>query len=109
MTQFSWNCRQVDAYPSYESEADVVYNVHWILDAERTEGEDVYTASVYGTQSIAIDLSDFVPFDELTNEMVSGWVIDAMGEEEVQSKKDALNLSIDNQINPTSIALTIEN
>jgi hypothetical protein len=74
MTQFSWNCRQVDAYPSYESEADVVYNVHWILNAERTEGEDVYTASVYGTQSIAIDLSDFLPFDELTNEMVSGWV-----------------------------------
>ena len=109
MTQFSWNCRQVDAYPLYESEADVVYNVHLILNAERTEGEDVYTASVYGTQSIAIDLSDFVPFDELTSEMVSGLVIDAMGEEEVQSKKDALDLSIDSQINPTSIALTIPN
>jgi hypothetical protein len=49
-------------------------------------------------------LSDFVPFDELTNEMVSGWVIDAMGEEE--SKNYALDLSIDSQINPTSIALT---
>ena len=109
MTQFSWNCRQVDAYPSYESETDVVYNVHWILNAERTEGEDIYTASVYGTQSIAIDLSDFVPFDELTNEMVSGWVESAMGEEEVQSKKDALNLAIDSQINPPSIALTIPN
>ena len=107
MTQFSWNCRQVDAYPSYESETDVVYNVHWILNAERTEGEDVYTASVYGTQSIAIDLSDFVPFDELTNEMVSGWVESAMGEEGVQSKKDALEAAIQNQINPTSVTLTI--
>ena len=107
MTQFTWNCRQVDAYPSYESEADVVYNVHWILNAERTEGEDVYTASVYGTQSIAIDFSDFVPFDELTNEMVSGWVQSAMGEEEVQSKKDALESAIQNQINPTSVTLTI--
>lgn len=109
MTQFTWNCRQVDAYPLYESEADVVYNVHWVLNAERSEGEEIYTASVYGTQSIAIDLSDFVPFDQLTNEMVSGWVEADMGEEEVQSKKDALDLSIDSQINPTSIALTIQN
>jgi hypothetical protein len=52
-------------------------------------------------------LSDFVPFDELTNEMVSGWVESAMGEEEVQSKKDALEAAIQNQINPTSVTLTI--
>ena len=109
MTQFTWNCRQVDAYPTYESEADVVYNVHWILLGERTEGEETYSASVYGTQSIAIDLADFVPFADLTNEMVTGWVEAAMGEESVQSLKDSLNLAIESQINPTSIALTIEN
>jgi hypothetical protein len=31
MTTFNWNCRTVDVYPTDETYADVVYNVHWIV------------------------------------------------------------------------------
>ena len=31
---YTWDVSTVDTYPSLESNADVVYNVHWRLTAE---------------------------------------------------------------------------
>ena len=107
---YTWNCSTVDAYPSYDSLSDVVYNVHWILSGEEMVGEDAYSASVYGTISISLeDLSPatFVPVDQLTNEVVTGWVKTAMGTEEVQAKEEAVASAINAQINPTSVTITI--
>ena len=63
----------------------------------------------YGTHSVnADDIENFIPFADLTNEIVSGWVIDGMGEDEVASLKEGLDNDIDGQINPTSETKTIE-
>jgi hypothetical protein len=109
MTTYIWNCRTVDAYPTYETESDVVYNVHWFLNAsEEVEGA-AYYASVYGTQVISLDdIEEFIPFADLTNEIVTGWVKAAMGEEQVEALENGLSLDISNQINPTSVTLTIQ-
>ena len=112
---YTWDCKTVDVYPDYESESDVVYNVHWRLNAESSEthevdGEDVpYTATVYGTQSLSLDDigTDFIPFANLTNEIVTGWVEGIMGEEEVANLKSNLDAQINDEINPTSITKTI--
>ena len=67
-----------------------------------------YTASVYGTESLTLgDLSDFVPFDDLTNTITKGWVEDTMGEDRVQELKDNLDATIEEQITPTSETKTI--
>ena len=109
MTTYIWNCRTVDAYPTYETESDVVYNVHWILDASEEADEVLYKASVYGTQVISLDdIEEFVPFADLTNEIVTEWVKSAMGEEQVALIENGLSLDISNQINPTSVTLTIQ-
>jgi len=112
---YTWDCKTVDVYPNHDSHSDVVYNVHWKLNAESDQthevnGEDVhYTASVYGTYSVnADDISNFVPFADLTNDLVSGWVIDGIGEDEVASMKESLDNDIDGQINPTSVTKTLE-
>jgi hypothetical protein len=108
MTTYIWNCRTVDVFPTYESETDVVYNVHWSLDASEEVDGKVYGASIYGTQAIALgDIEEFIPFADLTNEIVTEWVKSAMGEEQVESLEQSLSLSIANQINPTSLTLTI--
>ena len=26
---YTWDCKTVDVYPEFESNSDVVYNVHW--------------------------------------------------------------------------------
>jgi hypothetical protein len=108
---YTWDCKTVDVYPTHDGHSDVVYVVHWRLNAESdqqdAEGNN-YSASVYGTHSVnADDISDFIPFADLTNEIVTGWVTDGMGEEEVASLKSGLDAKIADEINPTSVTKTI--
>ena len=72
-------------------------------------GNDVpATATVYGTQSLdTSDLSDFIAFADLTTSDVQGWVEAAMGEEEVQAKKDSLDAQIDELLNPVVQTKTV--
>jgi len=104
---YTWDCNTVDVYPSDDDHTDVIYVVHWRLNAEDTESdeeEDVYEATVYGTQSIdTSDLSNFIPFEDVTNAIATGWVENAMGEEAVQNLKDSLDANIAEQKNPTSV------
>ena len=108
---YTWDCKTVDVYPTHDNESDVVYNVHWRLNAvsdqQDAEGND-YTASSYGTHSVnADDITNFVPFADLTNDLVTGWVTTGMGEDEVDNLKSGLDNDIDGQINPTSETKTI--
>ena len=108
---YNWDVNTVDVYPTEEGQTDVIYNVHWKLNATDTQVDaegNPYTASVYGTQSLnTSDLSDFTDFDSVTSAEVQGWVESAMGEEEVQSLKDSLEANIAGQITPTSVTKTL--
>ena len=103
---YNWDVSTVDVYPSDEGYANVIYNVHWRLNAVDTQVDaagDPYAASVYGTQALnTSDLSGFIDFDSVTSAEVQGWVESAMGSEQVQSLKDNLDANIAGQINPTS-------
>ena len=108
---YTWNVNTVDVYPSEGGESNVIYNVHWRLNATDTEVDaegNPYVASVYGTQSLdTSDLSNFTNFESVTSSQVQGWVESAMGAEEVQSLKDGLDANIAGQITPTSISKTL--
>jgi len=108
---YQWNVNTVDVYPSEEGHSNVIYNVHWRLNATDTEVDaegNPYVASVYGTQSLdTSDLSNFTNFDSVTSSQVQGWVEAAMGEEAVQGLKDGLDAQIDGQKNPTSVTKTL--
>jgi hypothetical protein len=74
------------------------------------DGQEVpYTASVYGTQSLSLEDvgTDFLPFEDLTNEIVTGWVEGNMGEEEVANLKTSLDSKITEEITPTTETKTI--
>ena len=110
---YTWNVSTVDTYPTLDGNADVVYNVHWRLNAEDDANQDAdgnnWTATSYGTQSVdTSDLSSFTSFADLTSSDVQGWVEAAMGEEEVANLKSALDSQIENQKNPTSVTKTLD-
>ena len=111
MTTFSWNCRTVDVYPTDETYADVVYNVHWIVTgtSDQLDPQDnPYTATSIGTQTLnTSDITDFIPFEDLTNEEVVAWTQGAMGEEQVTQIETNIDAQIENLITPTSLTLTI--
>jgi hypothetical protein len=109
---YTWNVSTVDTYPTLESNADVVYNVHWRLTAEDDANQDAdgnnWTATSYGTQSVdTSDLSSFTSFADLTSSDVQAWVETAMGEEAVTALKAGLDAQIALLITPTSVTKTI--
>ena len=109
---FTWDCKTVDVYPEYDSNSDVVYNVHWRLNAvsdqQDAEGNN-YKAVIYSTQQLSVDdIGSFIPFADLTNEVVTNWTISALGEDEIEDYKENLDEQIENQINPISVNKTLD-
>ena len=105
MITYDWNCKTVDVHPQAEGETNVVYNVHWIV----TGVEEDYTVNTIGTQVVPLDTeNDFIPFEDLTNEIIVGWTKEAMGAEEVKAIEDSIASQIAELKNPTSVTMTIE-
>ncbi len=112
MITYEWNCRTVDVYPQNEGETNVVYNVHWAVigTLEGADDESLpITAFANGTQLINVDSEvEFIPFENLTNEIVVEWTKDTMGEDQVQGIEDVIASQIAELENPTSVTMKIE-
>jgi len=112
MTTFNWNCRTVDVHPQQEGETDVVYNVHWIVvgTSDQLDPENnPYSASNIGTQIVTLNPeSTFIPFEDLTNEIVVEWTQATMGAEQVTAIETNIQSQIDLLITPTSVTMHIE-
>ena len=119
MTTYNWNCKTVDCYPEQDNEADVVYNVHWIVTGvsdvpmppnvpdEPADGT-TYSATNIGTQTLdTSQITTFIPFDQLTNDEVVAWTKGAMGDEQAAGIEASIQSQIDSLITPTSVTLTI--
>ena len=111
MTTYNWNCKTVDCYPEQDNEADVVYNVHWIVTGVSDQVDPqggFYSATNIGTQTLdTSQITTFIPFDQLTNDEVVAWTKGAMGDEQVASIEASIQSQIDSLITPTSVTLTI--
>ena len=111
MTTYNWNCRTVDCYPEQDNEADVVYNVHWIVTgtSDQTDPQGTpWSATNIGTQVLdTSQITNFIPFDQLTNDEIVAWTKGAMGDEGVAAVEKNIQDQIDNLITPKSVTLTI--
>ena len=108
---YKWDCKTVDV-KSVDDKADVVFNVHWRLNAtsdKKDADDNFYTAGSYGSADINTDdLSSFKEFKDVKEADVIKWVEDKIGEEEVQSMKDNLDAQIDDAVNPKQVTKTLE-
>ena len=86
MTTYNWSIVQMDRLTADGFVVTVHYNV------SATDGD--YSASTYGTCGYTQESESFVPYDQLTEEMVVGWVQTTLGKDTVeaslQSQIDAL-------------------
>jgi len=114
---YTWDVSTVDTYPSKTDDnavtaTDVIYNVHWRLNAEDDGNQDAegnnLTASVYGTCGLDIsNLGNFIAFEDLEVSDVQAWVEAKLGEEEIVNLKTNLDSKIAEIITPTSVTKTI--
>jgi len=93
----TWGVVQMDAYPEYDGETDVVFTVHWTL----TGTDGTYVGSVYGSVGVSLNEgSTFTPYADLTEAQVIGWVQDALGAEAVTGYEANVAQQIADQIDP---------
>lgn len=105
MINYTWNCKTVDTKPTEGDLTDVVYNVHWIVTAEKGD----FTATSIGTQTIELDEdATFVDFDDLTNATLTTWVRAAMEDGQPAAIEASLAEVITEKETPTSVTMTIE-
>ena len=94
MTTYLWTISQMNRLTADGFVVTVHYNV------SATDG--TYNASTYGTVSYTEQPGEtYVPYDQLTQEMVVGWVKASLGEATVEA---SLQSQIDAQINPVQEA-----
>ena len=96
---------QMDSVPTDGTLTDFVINVHWSRFAKETINEVEYQASVYGSQSFSKDdVTNFIPYEDLTYDIVSSWLDNSMDVEALDLNLDA---QIENQVNPPVITLPL--
>ena len=84
-----------------EGLADVVYTIHWRLNADDGEG---HTASTIGTSSVTYDPDGpdpFIPFEDLTEAVVQNWTISQITEEGVEQMESSLAGQLAEMEHPT--------
>lgn len=74
----NWKIEKIDCISQLGDLSNVVYTIHWRVYV--SEGDNV--ASVYGSNEIEISSeSTFIPYEQLTEEVVLGWTFGALGED----------------------------
>ncbi len=82
----------------------IVYTAHWTVSA--TDGD--YSAGAYGSIGLEAPAEGdaIIPYEELTPEVVIGWVKEKLGEDQVSSTEAALATQIAEQLAPTKASGT---
>jgi hypothetical protein len=85
-----------------------VYTAHWTVNATRTveDGDDL-TAGSYGSVGFGDpDPDNFTPYKDLTEGQVVGWVLSALGDEQVETICSGLSAQLDTKQNPVDASGT---
>ena len=94
-TVFSWAIGNLE----HETADGFIFTAHYSINAKNA----AYSAGAYG--SIGFERPDsLVPYSDITEEMVVGWVKDALTEEKVEQIEEALQSQLDEQAAPTKAA-----
>jgi hypothetical protein len=102
----TWKVTNLDCYPTYQQNTDVVFTVHWdclgnIVVATGSLSGSVYNSRLYGTTGVQYHSgSAFIPYDQLTENVVLGWTFDSMGTGSKANIEAGAISSLYNQINP---------
>jgi hypothetical protein len=95
---YTWHIAQLERKLS----DGAVYTAHWTVTAIRevTGGDDL-TAGSYGSIGFsAPDPDNFIPYADLTEGEVVGWVLAALGDEQVESICNGLTSQLNTKQTP---------
>jgi len=96
VTEFTWAIANLER----ETADGFVFTAHYTVNAN----DGTYSSGAYGSIGFQRP-DDLIPFADLTEKLVFGWVKEALGgEEKVESIQTALQAQIDEQRAPSKAA-----
>jgi hypothetical protein len=96
-TVFTWRVANLER----ETSDGYVYTAHYTIDAN----DGTYSAGAYGSLGLERPEEDeMIPFAQLTEEIVVGWVKEKLTEEKVEEVEAALQAQLDEQHSPSRAA-----
>jgi hypothetical protein len=104
MITYNWNFDPLTVGTTLDGFENVVLTVHW----QYTAISGSYSARTIGTQDFSFNPNqeNFIPFDQLTKEIVEGWVVQAMGENRIHEMQESLASQIEEQISPKVVNMS---
>ena len=109
---YTWEFPVLDCYPTHAEQENVVFNGHWRLQGEDASGN---TGHVYSTVGLTLDAeAEFIAFDDLTKDVVQGWVETALqaqptpmtGTNVLEAIKASIETQIQEKLTPSRISKT---
>ncbi len=96
MTNYTWTITNL--FTLQQPNPDYVVTANWTLTG--IDGE--YTASINGMERFIVDDNkpNYIPFADLTETTVIGWIQSALGEQGVENTKACVQGQIDSKRNP---------
>jgi hypothetical protein len=101
---YEWQFNPLESYPTASGQSDVVFKVHYQLTASTGSLEtlDFYSRSAIGVVPVEyVSGSEFIPYNQLTKDIVYSWVSGSLGEDYINSMKQNLSNQIEDIIHPT--------
>ena len=99
---FSWVILRLDSIPLLNGMDKVISVIHYRAQKQYEEDVVHFTADTYGALSVdAPHEASFTPYDEVTKEMVEGWLESSLDTEAIEANLDA---QIENFLNPPIVA-----
>ena len=95
VTTFTWAVANMEHYTA----DGTVFTVHYTVNAE----DGTYSSGAYGSVGLEKpEPGNMIPYADLTEEIVVGWVKDHFGAEKVAEIEAALQAQLDQQHAPTT-------
>ena len=95
---YTWTVTNLIGYPVFDGQTDVVTTAFYTVVANDGAG---HTASYQSAQNTPLSAErPFVPYADLTNDIVVGWIQDELGTNGVDGIEANLDAQIEAQINP---------
>ena len=98
---YFWTINPLECYPTASGESDVVFTAHWQLHAQEIVNEVTWSATSIGTAAVPLHSgSEFIPFEDLTEEEVVAWLDVVADKPHMQQQ---IQKQINNQTNPQNV------
>lgn len=102
MTTYVWEFESLDVFPTYQTVSDVVESMHWRITAD--DGAGHQATAIGETKAGPVDVDNFIPFNQLTEQIVQGWCEAQMGSELDEVMAYLVGV-IDQQVSPNTVSV----